>query len=137
MTRQITPVNSDIYLSGQVASEDLPSLKEAGVRLVVNHRPDGEEPGQVASVDLEKAAKALGMNYVHAPVSGMPSATAVEATAAALATLSAGDKALLFCKSGMRSSVTWALAERSRGVDADILREQALAAGYDLSRLPL
>jgi len=104
------------------------------VRTVVCHRPDGEEPGQPDAGTLRDQAEALGLTFVHAPVSGMPGEEAVERTAGALG--GRGD-ILLFCRSGMRSTVAWALARRMEGADADELRARAMAAGYDLSRVPL
>lgn len=137
MTASFSAIDPRVFVSGQIDKDHLSGLVNQGVKVIVNHRPDREEPGQIASEDLEKEAAALGVRYVHAPVSGLPSPAAVQATGAALAALGPNDKALLFCKSGMRSSAAWAMAERDRGVDADTLRRQAAAAGYDLSRLPL
>ncbi|CAN5116245.1 TIGR01244 family sulfur transferase [soil metagenome] len=137
MPATIVPIDPRVFISGQIGVGEMSPLVDQGVRLVVNHRPDDEEPGQVASAVLERQAAALGIRYLHAPVSGMPSPGAVEATATALASLAPDEKVLLFCRSGMRSSVAWALAERGRGVDADTLRRKASEAGYDLSRLPL
>ncbi|MFY7850619.1 MAG: beta-lactamase hydrolase domain-containing protein, partial [Brevundimonas sp.] len=48
-----------------------------------------------------------------------------------------GDPVLMFCRSGTRSAVTWALAMRQAGADADGLRAAGARAGYDLSRMPL
>ncbi len=137
MQTALPALDDRVFVSGQIAPGDIKALADRGVRLIVNHRPDGEEPGQVASGILEREAEAAGVAYVHAPVSGMPSNAAVEATAEALALLAPGATALFFCKSGMRSSATWALAERDRGMDTETLKRQAANAGYDLSRLPL
>ena len=43
----------------------------------------------------------------------------------------------MFCRSGMRSAATWAMAQRLDGADPYDLRAAAASAGYDLSRLPL
>jgi uncharacterized protein (TIGR01244 family) len=44
----------------------------------------------------------------------------------------------MYCRSGTRSAITWALAIRSLGRgEPEDLRAAAAAAGYDLSRLPL
>jgi 3-mercaptopyruvate sulfurtransferase SseA len=59
---------------------------------------------------------------------------AVEAVGVILAK---GDPVLMFCRSGTRSAVTWALAMRQAGADADGLRAAGARAGYDLSRMPL
>lgn len=122
-------------VSPQIGVHDLPGLAEQGIRRIVSHRPDGEDAGQPSAAEMSAAALAAGMEFVHVPVSGMPGADAVQATADALED---GVPTLMFCRSGTRSTVAWALAMRSLGrADADTLRAAAAEAGYDLSRLPL
>lgn len=121
----------DVLVSGQVDAADVATL---GVRTLVNNRPDGEEPGQPTSAELEAAARAAGLAYRHIPVAGGVSRADVEAMAEAL---EAGP-ILAFCRSGTRSTYLWALARASRGVDPATLVRQAAEAGYDLSPiLPL
>jgi uncharacterized protein (TIGR01244 family) len=130
-------LGNDVVTAGQIQAADLQLLAQEGFSVVVCHRPDDEEPGQPAATDLASAAEAAGLIFVHAPVRGMPDRAAVEATGAALDALPPGRRALLFCRSGLRSTVAWALAARARGTDAERLREAAAGAGYDLSRVPL
>lgn len=125
------------FVSGQAAPDAVALLQDQGFAWLVNHRPEGEEPDQPTSASIRQAAEAAGLNYRHLPVSGMPDAVAVQGTAEVLAALQPGEKVLMFCRSGMRSTVAWALARRSQGADPDALREAAANAGYDLSRLPL
>lgn len=115
----------------QIVPEDLAGLAAQGIGLIVNNRPDGEEPGQPTSAEIEATARAAGLDYLHIPIrSGFP-ADQVEAMAAALER----GPMLAFCRSGTRSTYAWALARASRGVDAAILIRQAAAAGYDLAPL--
>lgn len=132
--RRLSP---QVWVTGGVRPDDVPGLKALGFALMVNHRPDHEEPGQAEAADIARAAAEVGLVVIHAPVRGLPDAAAIAATRAALDTMKAGDKALFFCRSGMRSAAAWALAERLAGADADSLREAASAAGYDLGRVPL
>lgn len=125
-----------VWVSGRLDVADVPELARRGFRVLVNHRPDGEEPGQPTAAELAAAAEVCGILLVHAPVSGWPDAAAVQATADALD--QAGDgEALLFCRSGMRSAAAWALALRAQGVSVDEVRLAAGRAGYDLGRFPL
>lgn len=129
------PLSRNVWVAPQIALEDLPSLAAQGIRRIVSHRPDGEEPGQPPATEMAAAAQAAGMAFIHAPIAGMPGEDAVAATAAALQ-----DSApvLMFCRSGTRSTFAWALAMRSlERADPDTLRATAAAAGYDISRLPL
>lgn len=101
---------------------------------IVNNRPDHEEPGQPTAAEMAAAAVAAGLDYIWIPISGMPSPAQAAAVADALVD---GKPTVLFCRSGMRSSAAWAMAECARGADAETVRAAAAAAGYDLSRLPL
>ena len=116
----------------QIAPEDLAELKRQGFALVINNRPDGEDPSQPSSAEIEAAARAAGLDYVHIPVRGGPTPEQVEANYRAVE--AAGGPVLAFCRSGTRSIVTWSLGqfqadERSR----DELVELGANAGYDLS----
>ena len=129
------PLSTAVWAAPQIAPEDLPEIVAMGVRRIVNNRPDGEEYGQPSSDEMEAAVRAAGLNYVHAPVMGMPGPDAVRAVAAAL---EADEPVLMYCRSGTRSTVTWALAMRALDrAEPEELREAAANAGYDLSRLPL
>lgn len=128
-------LNENTWLSGQITPQAVAALAaQLGLRRVINNRPDHEEPGQPTSAELRAAAEAAGLDYVEAPVSGMPDPVTTARVGECLADQT---PTLLFCRSGMRSAAIWAMAERARGADADALRAQAAAAGYDLSRLPL
>ena len=127
-------LSETVWASPQLSPEALNALAQAGVGRIVNNRPDHEEPGQPTAVEMEAAARAAGLDYVWIPVSGMPSPAHAAAVGNALAD---GKPTVLFCRSGMRSSAAWAMAECGRGADADTVRAAAAAAGYDLSRLPL
>jgi uncharacterized protein (TIGR01244 family) len=115
----------------QIGSADIPAIAAAGIRLIVNNRPDGEDPGQPTSGEIEAAARAAGLGYCHIPVAGGFPADRIEAMAQALE----HGPLLAFCRSGTRSTWLWALARRTRGADAEILIEQAAEAGFDLRAL--
>lgn len=126
-------LDDKVLVAGQIVPSDLPAIAAAGVTLVVNNRPDGEEPGQPAGVEIEAAARAAGLDYRHIPVAGGFSADQIEAMAGALE--GAGGKTLSFCRSGTRSTWLWALARRHSGDDGEMLLAKAAAAGYDLGAL--
>ncbi|HEX9954455.1 MAG TPA: TIGR01244 family sulfur transferase [Allosphingosinicella sp.] len=121
-------LDSTIFVSGQIAPEEIAAL---GVALIVNNRPDGEEPGQPTSDAIAAAAEAAGVAYRHIPVAGGISLPQVAQMADALG--QAEGPVLAFCRSGTRSTYLWALARARLGDDAETLFEQAAAAGYDLS----
>jgi uncharacterized protein (TIGR01244 family) len=119
-----------VFVAGQIRPEDVAGLK---INVLINNRPDGEEPGQPASADIAAAARAAGIDYRHIPISGSIDAAQIEAMAQAL---EAGP-ALAFCRSGTRSTYLWALARASRGADPDRLAAAAAEAGYDLAPIAL
>lgn len=107
---------------------DVDEAAALGIRLIVNNRPDDEEPGQPSSAEIEAAAHAVGLDYRHIPISGGFPPERVEAMAEALEQ----GPVLAFCRSGTRSTFLWALARSARGVPAGESVAAAAAAGYDL-----
>lgn len=130
-------LSAQIWVGGQIGPSEIRGLAEAGFTWLVNHRPDGEEPTQPPMSMIAAAAAAAGLETVHAPARGLPDPAAVAATRRVLDALKPEDKALFFCRSGMRSAAAWAMAERQAGADPDALRDAAAAAGYDLGAVPL
>lgn len=130
----IRRIDEHISVAPQIAPGDMGEIAEEGFALVINNRPDHEEPGQPDGAAICEAARAAGMDYVEIPVTpGGFTMDQVEAMAGALA--SATGPVLAFCRSGTRSTNLWALAEASRGTDPDTLVVKAAAAGYDISGL--
>ena len=125
-------VTDSLSVSPQIALDDLARAAEEGFVLVINNRPDDEEPGQPSSAQVEVAALAAGLAYTHIPVRGGPTPAQVEAVREAVEL--AGGPVLAFCRSGTRSIVTWSLGQALSGAsDRDTLVRQGEAAGYDLS----
>ena len=114
------------WVAGQIRPEEVAGLK---VDVLINNRPDGEEPGQPASAEIEAAARAAGLDYRHIPIAGGITVAQIEAMAEALV----AGPALAFCRSGTRSTYAWALARASRGGDPDRIIAAAADAGYDLA----
>jgi len=125
-------VTDTLTVSPQITEADLARAAAEGFVLVINNRPDGEDPDQPSAATLEAAARARGLAYLHIPVRGGPTADQVEAVR--MAVESADGPVLAFCRSGTRSIVTWSLGQALSGqADRDTLVAQGAAAGYDLS----
>jgi uncharacterized protein (TIGR01244 family) len=125
-------VTDSLSVSPQIALDDLGRAAAEGFVLVINNRPDDEEPGQPSSAQVEAAAKAAGLAYVHVPVRGGPNADQVEAVRHAVE--AAEGPVLAFCRSGTRSIVTWSIGQAISGSeDRDTLVRLGAEAGYDLS----
>lgn|SRR5687768_11127230 len=119
-----------MFVDGQIQPDAVADLAEQGITLIVNNRPDGEEPGQPAGAEIEAAASAAGIAYRFIPISQL-TPEAIEATRQAFD--EAGGPILAFCKSGTRSTYVWALARSLGAADGDTLVTQAAEAGYDLT----
>ena len=124
-------VTHDFWVAGQIDVEDVRRAADAGVRLIVNNRPENEGPGQTPGAEIEAAARALGVSYLASPVRGRPDAGQIEAMRAAIT--EADGPALAYCLSGFRSLVMWSYGEALAGART---REELIGlgrdAGYDL-----
>jgi uncharacterized protein (TIGR01244 family) len=123
----IRQVTDRFAVAPQLALEDFAALASQGFRHVISNRPDGEVKGQPSAAEVEVAAKAAGMTFVHAPFVGQPTADAVKAA------LNASAKTVAFCRSGTRSINAWALAQASDGEELQYILEQTAEAGYNLA----
>ncbi|MGC4250011.1 MAG: TIGR01244 family sulfur transferase [Sphingobium sp.] len=130
MFRQLTP---HILVSPQISVADVEQAKAQGVTVIVNNRPDDEEPGQTNGPEIEAAAKAAGIAYAAVPVAhGGFAPWQLDGMAAALAQAGEG-KVLAYCRSGTRSTLLWALTRARAGDHPAALTEQAAHAGYDVT----
>ena len=125
-------VTDQLSVSPQISLEDLPRAAALGFTLVINNRPDGEDPAQPSSAQVEAAAKAAGLAYAYIPVRGAPTPDQVTTERSILENHEG--PVLAFCRSGTRSIITWSLGEAMDGARS---REELVTlgqqAGYDLN----
>jgi uncharacterized protein (TIGR01244 family) len=119
-------------VAGQIAPDQLGEVKALGVTIVVNNRPDNEDPGQPTSDEIERAAIEAGLDYRHVPIARGMGPADIEAMRDAMASTGAG-KLLAYCRSGMRSTLAWAVACREDGVPREELERRAAEAGFSLA----
>jgi len=125
-------LTENVLVSPQLALEDVAAAAAAGVAVIVNNRPDGEEPDAPQGDAIEAAAAAAGLNYVAIPIGHAGfSEPQVDAMIAALE--QAEGPILAYCRSGTRSTFLWALAAAKQGQDPDTIARTAMQAGYDVS----
>jgi uncharacterized protein (TIGR01244 family) len=125
----IRQLDERILIGGQIRPEDVAGLVDQGVTLIVNNRPDGEEPDQPLGMDIEEAARAVGIEYRSIPI--IRGIGPADADAMDEAIASTRGKMLAFCRSGTRSALAWALAQGERGVPREEIKERLLSAGVD------
>lgn len=127
-------LSADYSVAPQISIEDVAEAKAAGFALLINNRPDGEEPSAPQGDDIAHAAAAEGLAYAAIPIGH---AGFSHAQIDALDTLlgDATGPILAYCRSGTRSTHLWALTRARAGDDVDGIVEAAANAGYDLSGL--
>ncbi len=126
-------LDGGISVSDQIFEGDLDDIAAAGIKTIINNRPDGEAPLQPRSETLEKKAKELGLAYHQIAVTSgrMTQENVVEFAQ----TLNSAEKPILaFCRTGTRSATLWAVSQAGN-LPTDQILGTAQQAGYDLSPL--
>jgi uncharacterized protein (TIGR01244 family) len=130
----IRKVTEAFAVAPQIAVGDVAEARALGFVKLINNRPDHEAPDQPTSAQIEAAARAAGLDYVHIPFAGRP--TPEQAAAVAAAAEDAAGPVLAFCRSGTRSITAWSLGQAASGRRApEELVRLGAGAGYDLSPL--
>jgi uncharacterized protein (TIGR01244 family) len=122
-------LDDKVLVSGQIRPDEVATLRTQGVTLIVNNRPDGEEPGQPLGVEIEEAAIAAGIDYRSVPI--IRGIGPADADAMREAISSSPGKVLAFCRSGTRSALAWALARNDEGIARDEIERRLISAGVD------
>ena len=122
-------LDDKVLVSEQIRPDEVAALRAEGVTLIVNNRPDGEEPGQPLGVVIEEAAIAAGIDYRSVPI--IRGIGPADAEAMRDAIVASEGKVLAFCRSGTRSALAWALARSDEGMAREEIEERLIAAGVD------
>src|SRR5437588_6117680 len=135
MPAQLFPLAPGVSVAGRLDRPDIDALAAAGVRTIINNRPDGEDAGQLPVAEARRIAEAHGIAYHHIPVTAASLSRAdVDAFAAVLAN---GEQPIVaHCRSGTRSSLLWALVRMREGADPATLIATAARHGIDIAALP-
>ena len=117
-------------VSSQIAPGEVAGLAGEGVTMLVNNRPDGEEPGQPQASEIEAAAAEAGIGYRFVPIIRGIGPADVEAMQEALRETGDG-KLLAFCRSGTRSAFAVSLAHREEDASREEVERKLSEAGFD------
>ena len=135
MASQLSALAPELSVAGRLDQADIDALAEAGVRTIINNRPDGEDPGQLSAVEARRIAEARGIAYYHIPITaGTLSRGDVTAFAAVLQ--QASSPVVAHCRSGTRSALLWALTRMHEGADPLPLIAEVARHGIDIGGLP-
>jgi uncharacterized protein (TIGR01244 family) len=135
MAPQLMPLAPGVTVAGRLDRADIDALAKAGVRTIINNRPDGEDPGQLPAAEARRIAEAQGIVYHHIPITAATLSRAdVDAFATALRDAPA--PLVAHCRSGTRSALLLALARMRQGANALSLIAEAAQHGIDIASLP-
>ncbi|HEY1431703.1 MAG TPA: TIGR01244 family sulfur transferase [Stellaceae bacterium] len=135
MSPQLFPLAPELSVAGRLDRAEIDALAAAGVRTIINNRPDGEDPGQLSAAGAQRIAEAHGIAYHHIPITAATLSRAdVDAFAAVLRDAPA--PVVAHCRSGTRSALLWALARMRDGTNAFSLVAEAARHGIDIASLP-
>lgn len=122
--------------AGALSAADIEALAQAGVKTIVNNRPDDEDPGQLPAADAIRLCAAHGIAYHHIPfVAASLTREQVDEFAAVLKT--APHPVVAHCRSGTRSTMIWALTRMREGEDPAALVALGAKNGVDIAALPV
>ena len=126
----IRQLDDKVMVSGQIAPHEVAGLADHGVTVIVNNRPDVEEPGQPHAADIEAAAAEADIAYHYVPIIRGIGPADVEEMQKALRQAEGG-KLLAFCRSGTRSAMALGVAKREEGASAEEVHQCLTQAGFD------
>jgi len=136
MTAELIPLAPGLSVAGRLDPTDIDALAKAGVRTIINNRPDGEDPGQLPAAEAKQLAEAYGIAYHHIPITAA-SLTKGDVDAFAAALRGAAEPVVAHCRSGTRSTLLWALTRLRQGADPLSLISEAAGHGIDIAALPM
>ena len=128
------PLTADYSVAPQISIEDVVAAKAAGFAMIVNNRPDGEDPAAPQGDAIAHAAAAEGLAYAAIPI-GHAGFSHAQLDALDAILSGATGPVLAYCRSGTRSTHLWALARARAGDDVDAICDAAARGGYDLAGL--
>jgi sulfide:quinone oxidoreductase len=135
MAAELIPLTPRLSVTGRLDRTDIDALAQAGIRTIINNRPDDEDPGQLPAAEARRLAEAHGIAYHHIPVTAVSlTKDDIEAFAATLRT--APQPIVAHCRSGTRSTLLWALTRLREGADPLALIAEAARHGIDIAALP-
>jgi len=136
MTTQYQPLSDSFYIAPQIQANDFAALRDAGITLVINNRPDGEEFGILPVEDAKKLAEEHGMTYLHLAMANgqpLPDNVIPDMQAALQQQSETEGKTLAHCRSGTRSSFLWGVIQIIEGkMTPEDVVQTAMQAGINL-----
>ncbi len=123
-------LSETLAVASQIRPEDVSAIADAGYRVLINNRPDGEEAGQPSNAEIAAAAAEAGLEYHHLPTNAMDFPGPGFDVMAQL--LADSDKPVFaFCRTGTRCTNLWIMSCDEGDRDEAIAHARGI--GFDLS----
>ncbi|MCF6343974.1 MAG: TIGR01244 family sulfur transferase [Devosiaceae bacterium] len=131
---KIAKLTNQLSVSHQIEIADIKQIKSLGFCAIICNRPDGEIEEMPSFEDIEKAANEENIKCYYIPNTG-PQAISKEMIIKTKAALeNSNGLVLAYCRTGTRSTILWALAQKEKMGTEKIIKI-AKDAGYDISFL--
>ncbi len=128
---EIKKVTDDMAVSPQIQPDDIKTIKDAGYKVIVNNRPDGEMAGQPLSNEIEALAVDADLDYHYIPmIPGELTQDMIDELKEVLD--NAEGPVFAYCRSGTRSITLWSLSQAGKLATDDIINA-GNNNGYDLA----
>lgn len=123
-------LEENLRTCGQLTAEQIRELAAQGVKTLIFNRPDQEEADQPSTLELQKLAESLGMQWVHQPViSGQ--VTDEQGVEFGRIYAAAAKPVVAFCRTGARCGCLWALSRKDQQPGQELVT-QLQQAGFDM-----
>jgi uncharacterized protein (TIGR01244 family) len=122
-------LSDSLAVCAQIQPEDIAGVAAAGYKVLVNNRPDGEQPGQPTNAEMAALAAEAGLEYCYMPV-GHADFPGADFEAFSQLMDNPEKPVLAYCRSGTRCANLW-VASRSES-ERDNAIAQAQRSGFDL-----
>ena len=127
---RIIQLDEHLAVAGQILPEHVADIAAAGFKVLINNRPDGEEPGQPAEAEIAQAAASAGLEYHYLPVNAMNYPGPDLPTMKGLFD-DESRPVLAFCRTGTRCTNLWISTREAD--DRENAMARAVALGFDIA----
>ncbi|MFT6733498.1 MAG: sulfide:quinone oxidoreductase [Polaribacter sp.] len=128
---QIKQIEENFSISEQIVLEDIKTLSDIGIKILICNRPESEEANQLNNAEVITEAESHGIEFVHIPSAGRE----IPQESLALFVKTRKDcngKMHAYCRTGARSSIFWGLAQ-AIDLPSQTVIENAQKVGFDLT----
>ncbi len=111
-------LHDDFFIAGQITDKDFVAAKKLGISMIINNRPDAEEPGIISVDEARKLASNNNIDYLHLPMANgqpLPEDLIPKMQLALDEQKKSKGKILAHCRTGTRSSFLWAAIQIIEG----------------------